>query len=310
MSAVRVPSVASSLRVELPEPPAVPEPFLKWPGGKRRLLTRLVPDLMAALRARGEAAVYVEPFLGAGAVFFGLYATGWPGLSVLSDANPRLMATWAAVQNDAMTVARAYLSLMDDFRALPAAGQRAWYEARRSEFNVLPANGSLHAAAMLTLDTLCFNGLWRENRSGEMNAPFGKPSGGRWSDGRDRAGKVLAAGKALQGKTRLVRSSYDALPLLPWRNCVIYCDPPYWGSWSDYSAGGFSADDHAKLAAWCRRAVEAGAHVVASNSDAPEVRSLYPGWQVEETVQNNSINRVGSARAAGRREIILRSPQR
>jgi hypothetical protein len=129
------------------------EPFLKWPGGKRWLVTR-----HAALFP-SDYERYVEPFLGSGAVFFHLA----PRRALLADANPELINTYRCVRTAAATIERRLASLHERH------GTKLYYEIRSSQ----PTKLIDRAVRFLYLNRTCFNGLYRVNRAGRFNVPMG-----------------------------------------------------------------------------------------------------------------------------------------
>lgn len=259
-----------------------PRPFLKWAGGKRQLLPtlrRFLPDRFGT---------YFEPFLGSGALFFDLAARG--GLrdrrAVLLDRNGDLMGCYLMVRDRVAEVIAALTALAAGHGRAP---RRHYYEVRDRRFNPLrraicgdsgldPARYSPALAAMfIYLNRTGYNGLFRLNRAGDFNVPQGRYRRPRIVDAANlvRVAEALAApGVDLRhGSFEMVLD--EAQP-----GDFLYFDPPYaplssTASFTAYTAGGFSRDDHHRLQAVVVELARRGCSVLLSNSSAPLVARLY-----------------------------------
>jgi DNA adenine methylase len=250
--------------------------FLKWAGGK----TRYAATIVAA--APPFTGTYREPFLGSGAVFFELA----PARAVLSDTNPELIVCFELVARDPDAVMR----LLDE---QPTTAGHFAAMRRRS-----PADCSdlERAVRVIYLNKTAFRGLWRVNRRGEFNTPYGaydRPYYNRQV--------LLDAARALAGAELRVVDFVEQLDQAAPGDWV-YLDPPYvpLGGWADfkrYTADQFGAPDHERLRDAMRRAAGRGVWVTSTNSDTPFVHELYGA--------DFSI-----ARMATRRDINLQSAKR
>lgn len=273
------------------------KPYLKWPGGK----AALAPAILAKLppgRLR-----YVEPFVGAGAVYFALWAEGRIATAVLADTNARLIACHQAVRDDVGAV----LHALD---ALPVRGVTlAHYEAERDALNAWDGTPTPeHAARFIWLNRACFNGVYRENRDGGFNVPWNKsPTVSIPDEIVLRACSMALADAALQVSD--FRSTLDYLQssivaaggvTRPGAAgaVVVYADPPYvpvsqTARFTQYTAGGFGAQDQEDLARGLCLTAQLGARVIASNADVPYVRDLYGahGFTLHEVTARRAINR-------------------
>ena len=275
------------LRVVPPPHVARPAPFLKWVGGKGKLLPLLRP-LMPQGKFR-----YAEPFLGGGAVFFDLRAEDRLEHALLCDVGSDLVGACRVVRDELPALlARLqahethYLSENEENRALYFYAVRNRHPADFAMDDVEPA------ARMLFLNRTCFNGLWRENRSGRFNAPHGRYA----NPGIVQADKLQAAHVALQG-VDIRQADFRALPELVQDQRVefVYLDPPYHplsttSSFNAYSGGQFSGKAQAELADVCRRLDRMGVRFLLSNSDCGFVRDLYAGFDVGTIRAARSIN--------------------
>ena len=281
-------------------------PFLKWVGGK----SRLVPELVRRLPAKWRT--YHEPFAGGAALFFHL-ADQMPdddvrhgkGAAMLYDANRDLTTTYLAVRNNVTSVIR-YLTRHERNFIDATRTRRRWqYLQTRREFNdsenyefYAHHHNPWRAAQFIFLNKTCFNGLWRVNRQGKFNVPMGDYKNPVICD-RD----ALRAGAAALAKARVLCTDYHTAELYVDKGDVVYFDPPYdpvsaTSSFASYAAAGFDREDQRHLAEVARRMVEKRAFVMLSNSDTPFIRKLYPKkhFCVDRVMVGRSINSKGSGR--------------
>ena len=181
-----------------------PQPVLKWAGGKRRL----VPDILAALPERIDT--YYEPFLGGGAVFFALAAARRFRRAVLSDQNPDLVCVYEASRDDVVGVIDALSGMRHS--------EAEYYRVRSSR----PRAAARRAARIIYLNKTGYNGLYRVNRSGHFNVPFGRYVRPKICD----ADNLRAVAGALQGVEVLV-SDFEAVVAGARNGDAVYFDPPY-----------------------------------------------------------------------------------
>lgn len=265
-----------------------PQPLLKWAGGKRWLVDVLVPRIEAALpdRNTSTAAVsgmYIEPFVGGAAVAIAVGHRNRHVRMRLNDAVKPLIDFYDAVRRMPGAVAWALQSL-----AAEGLDEATYYRVRAEERRSL----AQRAARFLYLNKTNYNGLWRENSRGEYNVPYGKRKVVRFPD----EAALLAVSEALclaslsTGDFQVVIDS--AMP-----GDVIYADPPYAQTFSNYKQGGFTSDDHDRLAGALHDAWARGVTVFATNTDCPLVRDLYSWATFEETEERRAINSDGKGRA-------------
>jgi DNA adenine methylase len=274
-------------------------PLLKWAGGKRQLLPTL----------RGFYPVvfdrYIEPFFGSGAVFFDLHASGrlegkqaW-----LVDDNADLIGCYRMLMSRADEVIAALRRLANEH---DARGTGFYYEVRDTRFNPMRAGGTGGytpdmAAMLIYLNRTGFNGLFRLNKAGEFNVPVGRYANPRILD--EAHLRQVAAALRTRGVT-LVHGSFDGALLEAGKGDFVYCDPPYaplsrTACFANYTAGGFTLNDQARLQRALIEAVRRGAHVVLSNSSAPEIERLYSTREARRAQLR--IERVSARRAINSR---------
>ena len=289
-------------------------PLLKWAGGKRQLLPALEPYYPATFRR------YLEPFVGSGAVFFHLASTGvLDGRAViLSDVNTDLIGCYTVVRDRTEAVIKALQSLQREHRRY---GDECYYDVRDNRFNpsraklmvesggdgkVAATRYSPETAAMLIfLNRTGFNGLFRLNRDGGFNVPAGRYKDPRICDPdhiRTVAHVLRRPGLAIEH-----RGFEEALGSAG-SGDFVYCDPPYaplsrTSSFASYTAAGFAAMDQRRLLRAVVEACGRGAHVVMSNSSAPEIEDAYrtrAARQVKIAVHRVPARRAINSRASSR----------
>ena len=251
-----------------------PKPFVKWAGGKRSL----VPTLKRYL-PHGAMGTYFEPFIGGGALFFALRS--WIDKAALSDMNMELMIAYKMIQ-------RRPQDLLACLREHQRRHSREhYYAVRRAK----PEDSVQLAARFIYLNRTCYNGLYRVNRSGQFNVPMGQYKNPAIAD----ATNIPVVSRALQEVT-LAWQPFERIQ--PAERDFVYCDPPYDGTYDQYTDVRFAAAEQESLAATARAWSRQGVKVMLSNADTPLIRNLYrpPAWRLHEVNAPRVINRQGNRR--------------
>jgi DNA adenine methylase len=238
-------------------------PFLRWAGGKRKLYPEIVKRF-------GDVSV-VDSYL-------------------VADVNADLVAAWQAVRNDVEQVAM-YLRLY--------AKTKEMYYAERDECYPGDMVASC-GARMIFLNLYSFNGLWRTNKSGDYNVPC-DPSRFAKVDIEAVISNLRAVSPILQQRTGILCQDFATTLSGCGDGDIIYCDPPYIGTFTGYSSGGFDEAKQLLLAYSIRMAVERGARVVISNSEAARpiydhVLAKLPGYRVDVVQARRSVSCKGDGR--------------
>jgi len=294
-----------------PAPRQTSRPLLKWAGGKRQLLDTLSAHYPA------DFTRYVEPFFGSGAVFFDLQSRGvldgrraW-----VADVNADLVGCYRTVRDQTEAVIAALARLQSAHRT---GGAAFYYDIRDQQFNPMraalsrePAAAAAHgytpalAAMLIFLNRTGFNGLFRLNRAGGFNVPAGRYVEPRICD-PDHVRAVAAA--FASERVTLDCKPFDEVLAGTGAGDFVYCDPPYapvsrTASFAQYTASGFTSFDQRRLLQAVIGASRRGAHVLLSNSSAPEIVELYgtaaarkAGLQLTLVPARRAIN----SRASGR----------
>lgn len=276
-------------------PPKATKPFIRWAGGKTRLLPQILPHVPS------EIDNYFEPFLGGGAMFFALQA-GIRGRARLADLNEHLIAAWIAMRDH-----------QDELRPLlewyrERDGKEFYYEVRAST----PHGLVPRAARFLYLNGVSWNHLWRENsKTGAMNVPWGdRAFKGFDDDTLARLRETLQIADIEAADFREVLA--DARP-----GDFVYLDPPYLpvftksdvekeptSKFNKYTAKVFGETDLHDLAVLCAELSDRGVKWVMSNRDTPGVRELFTNADVVAFTTRRSLA------AQSKREVEARhSPE-
>jgi DNA adenine methylase len=291
-------------------------PLLKWAGGKRQLLHVIRQFYPAAFTQ------YIEPFLGSGAVFFDLCASGrLANCRVqLADASPDLIGCYTTLRDRTDDVIVALEKLAADHRV---GGDAFFYEVRDARFNPARANAAgvytpELAAMLIYLNRTGFNGLFRLNRRGEFNVPAGRYENPRICDATHVRG--VAAALRQEGVT-ITLESFERSLAHAGGGDFVYCDPPYapvsrTANFASYTADGFGAGEQEQLRDAVVKAALRGVAIVVSNSSAPLIEGLYTtalaqdaGLKVERVSARRAINSRATSRGVVD-ELIVTNVQR
>lgn len=267
---------------------AVPaKPILKWAGGKTQMLGDLLPKVPSSYGR------YIEPFFGGGAMFFALQ----PEQAVISDSNPELINLYRQVANHVDEVI-CQLKKYDNT-------QEMFYAVRGQDWTMLPESEA--AARTIFLNKTCFNGLYRVNKKGQFNVPFGKYKNPKIcdEDGLKAASAALKKAEIVCGDYLLVLEHY-AQP-----GDFVFLDPPYlpiseYSDFKRYTKEQFYEEDHVELAKMVKTLHERGCHVILTNSNHPLVHELYAPFTIDVIQTKRYISCNGSTRKG--EDVIVTIP--
>lgn len=258
------------------------DPLLKWPGGKRWLAKVIAPTLQSALLG-----TYYEPFVGGGAMFLAVN----PESAVLGDCNGELIQFYQALQRNPDAVVDAVLRRKNT--------KDEYYRVRGS----LPRSDVGRAARFLYLNRTCWGGVYRLNRKGEFNVPFG--DSGRVICRRSHARSVAEMLSDVEFRC----CDFSELCRRACEGDVVYCDPPYTtkgagNGFLRYNEMLFSWNDQQRLAEEAGSARKRGAFVAVSALNHFEILELYKGWW---KLVRRRMSLVGRKRASRKKveEVVL-----
>jgi DNA adenine methylase len=254
--------------------PVLPTPFLKWAGGKSRLLSTFANYFPRQFD--GQRHRYFEPFIGGGAVFFHLL----PERAVISDLNPELINCYQVVRDDVDRLVARLRRHKND--------QDHYYRVRAQDTAKLtPVE---RAARLIFLNKTCFNGLYRVNSKGQFNVPFGRYENPKICD----ATNLHAVSTAL-AKVDITCNHFEAVLERARKGDFIYLDPPYQpisatANFTGYTATSFGNEDQTRLSEVVRTLSRRGCLIMLSNSNSDLVRELYDGFRIETVYTSRAIN--------------------
>ena len=277
------------------------KPFLKWAGGKGQLLDEIDKRLPQGLKTE-ETDTYVEPFVGGGAVFFHV-AQRYESIKhfYLFDINGDLVNCYNTVKNNVEYLIDELKTLETDFLRRNKSARKNFYLTIREKFS-----SDKTASKLIFLNKTCYNGLYRVNRKGEFNVPFGDYK----NPAICAADNLRIASEVLQ-KANIICGDFEDSKAYIDNHTFVYLDPPYrplsqTASFTSYSKDSFSEKDQVRLAHFCRRINSTGAKFLLSNSDPKNEDSTdhffeehYNGFRINTVKAARAIN----CKASGRGQI-------
>lgn len=273
------------------------KPFIKWAGGKTQLLDELIS------RIPTDKKEYVEIFVGGGALFLSQLTNDQFIKYTINDFNKHLYELYNILGGTKEYFDRfvTILALLDgDYTSTTGEEQKKLYQQIRDEFNNLDLIDRARAAEFVLLNKTCFNGLYRENKKGQFNTPYG--------------GEKKTLGINYEGMkefNHLCNTKNVVIKNLDYKECLmyitedsfVYLDPPYrpldaTSSFTNYNAGGFGDKEQIELKEFCDEINKIGAKFLLSNSDCPDgfFDNLYKDYTIERVYARRSINSNGNKR--------------
>ena len=258
-------------------------PMLKWVGGKRQLLPDIVPMI------NKKAPLYVEPFIGGGAVLFNMQ----PKKAIINDYNQELINVYITVRDNLE-------ELLDELRIHEENNSSDYYYEiraldRAEEFAQM--SNVEKAARIIYLNKTCYNGLYRVNMAGQFNSPYGK-----YKNPNIVNEAVLRAISNYFNTNEITILNGDYKEVLKdlEKEAFVYLDPPYMpissSSFTGYTEGGFGYNSQVELKKECDKLNGKGIRFVQSNSDCEIIRELYKDYKIKTVKAKRSINSVGNKR--------------
>jgi DNA adenine methylase len=264
-------------------------PFLRWVGGKARVVSKLEAFFLPI----DPRSVYFEPFVGAGSVFF----RRSPSRSVLGDRNDDLIACYGWVRDRPDLVWR-------HLRAVMQKQSRPEYLRIRDEFNHA-SSSSRKAALFIYLNKTSFNGIWRVSLTGNFNVPYGAKS----RPGFPTLQQLVACSNLLK-RAQLRAGDFETNLIGVKKGDHVFLDPPYvplttTAFFTHYTAGRFSTDDHERLAILATELAGRGVHVMITQGDSALVRKWYRDFSVVELGVRRFVSSTSEKVVA--RELVITS---
>ena len=256
------------------------KPFLKWAGGKRKL----VPFLLEL--APKNIRTYYEPFFGGGALFWALEEKKRFRNALINDFNSDLINTYNQVKFE-------FRNLLVKLRELNSQVNKETYETvfyQERAKNPKDLDAASQAARFIILNKLCFNGLYRVNKKGQFNVPFGKYKNVDFIQEELLKSCSIALEKAI-----ILNCDFETSVEASTDGDFVMFDPPYLplnttSNFVNYTTDGFGINDHKRLAHTVTKLTERGVKVIVCNSDTPLTKEIFSNFKFNEVKMARAIN--------------------
>ncbi len=251
------------------------KPFLKWAGGKSHLIKQYVALLPQEL-FEGKIEIYVEPFIGSGALYFYLSQRFNFKKVYLYDVNKELILAYSVIKNNVEKLIEVLHKYTKDYRLLDDAHKSTYYYCIREKFNTelktidfttYSTDWIIRTAELIFLNKTCYNGLFRVNKKGVFNVPFG----------RYKNPTIFDAENLEKTSTQLKKANIEACDFKMCKSHIdkktlVYLDPPYrpisnTANFTSYSHVKFNDNEQKRLAKFYTNMNKTGAKLMLSNSD-------------------------------------------
>lgn len=257
------------------------KPFIKWVGGKTRLLNEIVPRLPKEIKK------YYEPFLGGGALYFHLNCKA----AHISDINSELINAYQVIQTRVDLLIDELKKYQNDFSYYMSVR-----ELDRNPDIFSKLTSVQRAARFIYLNKTCFSGLYRVNSKGQFNVPFGYYESPKILDIEN----LLDCSAALQNTT-ISCESFNCVLEYANQGDFVYFDPPYIpdqinSTFTLYTKDGFDMHHHLELLELCNKLHSKGVFWMQSNSPAPVVYKMYEQYNIHTVSLNRTISKQEFAR--------------
>ena len=291
----------------------VVKPILKWAGGKGQLLEQIAKHLPQEL-IEDKIDCYIEPFIGGGAVFFWIAQNFNIKEFYLSDINQELILLYKTIQKDVNSLVEELKKIENEYLILNEEKRKIYFLNKRESYNNFKDKIDIknfdiswfsRAAQIIFLNRTCFNGLFRVNKKGYFNVPFGNYKNPRIC----HTDNLISASKLLQ-KATIQYFDFTEIQSLATPKTFVYFDPPYrpltkTASFKSYSQFDFNDEDQIRLASFYQKLDRQGTKLMLSNSDPKNIDKndnffdeLYSDFTINRIQANRMINSKASNRGA------------
>lgn len=272
-----------------------PKPFVKWVGGKGQLVEQLEALLPSDFSSR-QNLTYIEPFIGGGAMLFYMLRT-YKNIThaVINDINPDLMTCYKTVRDKPCELIKALSEIQEAYYLITEEEKKKDFYLRiRERFNAKSGDDVERTTLFFFLNRTCFNGLYRVNKSGKFNVPFGSYAHPLISDPET----ILADSKVLKCVDILTGDFEQTFSYIK-GDTFFYFDPPYrplssTSSFTDYAKETFGDMEQIRLKLFCDRLDKENIQFMLSNSDclSKDCRDRF----FDDLFEFYDINRVWASR--------------
>lgn len=282
----------------------IAKPFIKWVGGKGQLIEQLEAKLPADFD-NWDNATYIEPFIGGGAMLFYMLQQH-PNIkrAVINDINPDLITCYRTVRDNVELLIPALRDIQAEYHALSdMEAKREMFMAVRQSYNEKNLDPIENTVKFFFLNRTCFNGLYRVNKRGLFNVPWGKYIQPQICDEY-----TLRTDSELLKRVEISEGDFEDTLSYAEGNTLFYFDPPYrplsdTSSFNDYTKDAFNDDSQVRLKEFCDHVNVDGHCFMLSNSDCKgknEVDNffevLYANYYIDRVMASRNVNANGAKR--------------
>ncbi|AFZ14059.1 DNA adenine methylase [Crinalium epipsammum PCC 9333] len=296
------------------------KPFLKWAGGKSKLIPQFVDYFPQQLKL-GKINRYVEPFIGGGSVLFYIAQNYLIEEFVIADISPEIVMAYQVIKNDVESLINSLLEIQAKYFTLEVDQQKELFYDIRSKFNLHQQDINLNeinqacverTAYLIFLNRTCFNGLYRVNSKSEFNVPFG-----RYKNPKICSTDNLRAVSAILQDAEIRHGDFMSCEDVVDNKTFVYFDPPYrpisvTANFNSYSNLEFDDAAQIRLADFFRKLDARGAKLMLSNSDPKNINpdddffeKAYQGYKIERVKASRMINSNAQKRGQINELIIM-----
>lgn len=243
------------------------KPFIKWVGGKTQLLGNIEKALPENF-AQQKNLTYIEPFVGGGAVLFWILQQ-YPNITkaVINDINSDLTSAYKTIKETPSELIKILQVIQDEYLPLDEGKRKEYFLDKRERFNSKALDSVENTALFIFLNRTCFNGLYRVNRKGLFNVPFGRYVNPKICDEQT----IFADSEILQ-KVKILTGDFEDTLKYATSNSLFYFDPPYkplseTSAFNSYAKEDFNDSEQIRLSKFCKKINLLGHNFILSNSD-------------------------------------------
>ena len=274
------------------------KPFIKWVGGKSQLIEQLDAQLPADFDSLDDV-TYIEPFVGGGAMLFYMLQH-YPNINhaIINDINPDLTTCYRTVRDNPKELIASLQDIENTYLSLNTEeARKEFFMVVRNRYNEKNLDPIENTTKFFFLNKTCFNGLYRVNKKGLFNVPFG-----RYSNPTICNPETILKDSELLQRVEILNGDFEETFKYAQGNTLFYFDPPYrplsdTSSFNNYAKEAFNDDAQIRLKKYCDRINDAGFKFMLSNSDCKSVNGednffdvLYAAYQIERVLASRSIN--------------------
>lgn len=245
---------------------------IKWAGGKSKLMNKIQEVYNNDFFWNSEKYTYIELFGGGGSSWLFVLQNYRPKRIIVNDINPNVINLWRCIQNYPIALCKELDRIISNYLVLDWDERKEFFLNLRKEFNkkkdiLLEKKTDIDMAAeFLFLNKTCFNGLWRTNSKGEFNTPFGKPTNLNKDPNIYDKNNIVNLSELIKDVEFVCRDYKDVIGDYVTGDVLVYMDPPYRGTWTDYSKEAFGENEQIELSNYMKNLKDRGFFVIQSNS--------------------------------------------